>query len=59
MASLLTYQFSTLLAESIYNLLDVGANSYLPLSKRSYIFVVLGKETPWNTGTEVAPMIGV
>jgi len=55
MASLLTYQFSTLLAESIYNLLDVSANSYLPLSRRSYLFVTLGKETPWNAGTEVAP----
>jgi hypothetical protein len=58
MASLLTYQFSTLLAESIYNLLDVSANSYLPLSRRSYIFVTLGKETPWNTGTEIAPTPG-
>lgn len=58
MASLLTYQFSTLLAESIYDLLDVSANSYLPLNRRSYIFVTLGKETPWNTGTEVAPTPG-
>jgi len=58
MASLLTYQFSTLLAESIYNLLDVSANSYLPLNRRSYLFVTLGKETPWNTGTEVPPTPG-
>ena len=58
MASLLTYQFSTLLAESIYNLLDVSANSYLPLNRRSYVFVTLGKETPWNAGTEVAPTPG-
>lgn len=58
MASLLTYQFSTTLAESIYNLLDVAANSYLPLNKRSYIFAILGKETPWNDGTESAPTPG-
>jgi hypothetical protein len=58
MASLLTYQFSTLLAESIYNLLDVSSNAYLPLNRRSYLFAILGKETPWNAGTEVAPTPG-
>lgn len=58
MASLLTYQFSTILAESIYNLLDVGANAYLPLNKRSYLYVTLGTQIPWNSGTEVAPTPG-
>ena len=58
MASLLTYQFSTLLAQSIYDLLDVSANSYLPTNRKSYMFVSLGKETVWNTGTEVAPTPG-
>ena len=58
MASLLTYQFSTLLAQSIYDLLDVSANSYLPANRKSYMFVSLGKETVWNTGTEVAPTPG-
>jgi len=58
MASLLTYQFATTLAESIYNLLDVNANSYLPINRRSYIFAAVGKQTPWNVGTEVAPTPG-
>lgn len=58
MASLLTYEFSTLLAESVYNLLDIGANAYLPLNKRSYVYAVLGKQTPWNVGTETVPTPG-
>lgn len=55
MSTLLTYSFSTTIAKSFYDLLDVSANSYLPLNKRSYIFATLGKQTPWNTGTEIAP----
>lgn len=55
MSTLITYSLSTAIAKSFYDLLDVSANSYLPLSKRSYIFATLGKQTPWNTGTEVAP----
>lgn len=56
MSTLLTFSFSTTLAKSFYDLLDVRANSYLPLDRRSYIFATIGKQTPWNTGTEVAPI---
>jgi hypothetical protein len=55
MASTLTYQFSTLLAQNFYESLDIGANSYLPLNRRNYFFVSLGKPIPWNSGTEVPP----
>lgn len=58
MASLLTKQFSKLLAQNLYDLLDVSANSYLPANRQSYLFVALGKETPWNNGTEVVPTPG-
>lgn len=55
MSTLLTFSFSTTLAKSFYDLLDIRANSYLPLDKRSYLFATIGKQTPWNVGTEVAP----
>ncbi len=55
MSSLLTSSLKTLLAQKFYDLLDISANSYLPADKKSYLYVVLGKQTPWNTGTEVAP----
>ena len=55
MSTLLTYYFSTTTAKCFYDLLDVSANSYLPLNRRTYIFATLGKQTPWNTGLEVAP----
>lgn len=58
MASLITYQFSTLLAENFYNLLDVNANSYTPVGQQSYLFVTLGKQTVWNSGVESAPTPG-
>jgi hypothetical protein len=55
MASLITYQFSTVLAENFYNLLDVNANSYNPVNQQAYLFVTLGKQTVWNSGVESAP----
>lgn len=59
MSSILTKNFKITLAKQIQNLTDVSANSYLPLDKKSYIYVVLGRQLPWNTGTEVAPTPGV
>jgi len=48
MSSIITTNFSTLIAQQFLNLLDVGANSYLPLNRRSYVFVTIGKQTVWN-----------
>lgn len=53
MPALLTKKFKTLLAKQFYNLLDLGANAYLPEARRSYMYAFLGKQLPWNTGTEV------
>lgn len=41
------------MAKQIYNLLDLSANSYLPDSRKSYIYAFIGKNIPWNSGTEV------
>lgn len=51
----LTKNARILLAKQIYNLLDLSANSYLPDERKSYMYVVLGKQLPWNSGTEVVP----
>ena len=48
MSSIITTNFSTLIAQQFINLLDVNANSYLPVSRRSYVFATIGKQTPWN-----------
>jgi hypothetical protein len=48
MSSIITTNFSTLIAQQFINLLDVSANSYLPLDKRSFVFVTIGKQTVWN-----------
>ena len=55
MPSIITENLKVVLAEQIYNLLDLGANSYLPSSRQSYIYVTLGRQIPWNAGTEVVP----
>jgi hypothetical protein len=59
MSSTFTKNFKILLAKQVQNLTDVGANDYLPTDKKSYIYVVIGKQIPWNTGTEVAPAPGL
>ena len=55
MSSLLTKNFSILMSKQILNLLDVSANSYLPANKKSYMYVFLAKQNPWNNGTETVP----
>lgn len=55
MPSLFTKNFRIKLAEELKSLTDVAANETLPLEKKNYFYVVLGKQIPWNTGTEVAP----
>ncbi|MFZ9241637.1 MAG: hypothetical protein ACO239_00470 [Sediminibacterium sp.] len=55
MTSLITTTFKTLLARKFFDLLDINSNSYLPIDKRTYTFVGIGKQTPWNSGTEIAP----
>jgi hypothetical protein len=57
MSSIITNTFSTLIAQQFINILDVGANSYLPLSRRSYVFATIGKQTVWNQ-TDTAPTPG-
>ena len=54
MSTIITTNFSTLVAQQFINLLDVGANSYLPVNRRSYIFATIGKQTPWGT-TDTPP----
>lgn len=54
MSTIITTNFSTLIAQQFINLLDVGANSYLPVNRRSYIFATIGKQTPWGT-TDTPP----
>ena len=54
MSSIITNNFSTLIAQQFVNLLDVGANSYLPLNRKSYVFAAIGKQTPWGT-TDTPP----
>ena len=43
------------MAEQFLNMLNIGANSYLPDDRKSYVYAVIGKQTPWNTGTEIVP----
>lgn len=42
-----------MLGKQIFNLLDLSANSYLPSSRKSYLYAFLGKPLRWNSGTEV------
>ena len=53
MTTLITKNLKILLAKQFYNLLDIAANSYLPSSRKSYIYAFIGKHLPWNSGTEV------
>jgi hypothetical protein len=55
MSSTFTKNFRIKLAEQFKDLTDVSANETLSDEKKNYLYVVLGKQTPWNTGTEVAP----
>lgn len=34
--------------------MEIGANSYLPADRKSFVYAFLGKQLPWNSGTEVA-----
>jgi hypothetical protein len=54
MPSIITENFKILLAKQVYNLLEVGANSYLPEPRKSYVYALMGKQLRWNAGTEVA-----
>jgi hypothetical protein len=58
MSSTFTKNFKIQLAKAVQNLTDVSANSYLPTDKKSYVYVVLGRQLPWNSGTEVPPTPG-
>jgi len=53
MSSLITKNFKVLFANQLYDLLDLTANSYLPTTRRSYMYAFIGKQLPWNAGTEV------
>jgi hypothetical protein len=55
MSSIITKNLKVTLAEQVYNLLDLGSNTYLPSSRQSNLYAVLGKQLPWNVGTEVVP----
>lgn len=48
MPTKITKNFGILLAKQFYNLLELTANSYLPLSRKSYIHAVLGRQDPWS-----------
>lgn len=55
MSSLFTKNFKVLLAKQVQNWTDVSQNSNLSEDRKNYIYVVLGKQLSWNTGSEVAP----
>lgn len=55
MSSTFTNKFRNLMARQLESLTDIGANSYLPLSRQSYIYVVLGRQLAWSSPSEVAP----
>jgi len=48
MSYIFTKNFKILLAKQIYDLFDVSANSYLPASKKSYVYAVIGKQNAWS-----------
>ena len=48
MSSILTKNFKILLAKQVYDLLDLSANSYLPTSRKSYVYAVIGKQIAWT-----------
>ena len=53
MSALLTKNFKILMAQQVYNLLDLGANAYLPAERKSYLYAFFGRHLPWNAGVEV------
>lgn len=55
MSSTFTKKFRVMLARQVENLTDVGANSYLPSSRQSYVFAMIGHQLPWNDGVEIIP----
>lgn len=55
MSTLITTNFSQEIASKFIDMFDVSSNSYLPIAKRNYMFAIVGKQTPWNAGTEVVP----
>jgi hypothetical protein len=51
-----TQNFKILLAKQTYDLLDITANSYLPASKQSYVYALMGKQNAWtNEATPDTP----
>lgn len=55
MSSIFTKNFNVMLANKFHDIVDVGANSYLPESKKIYNYLILGRQLPWNDGVEVPP----
>lgn len=55
MSYLLTENFKIEMARSVYDLIDLSNNSLLPESKKSYLFAVLAKQTPWSADPELVP----
>lgn len=49
MPSLITNNFKILLAQQVYDLLDISANSYLPDSKKAYVYALIGKQNAWTS----------
>ena len=49
MSSLITKNFKILLAQQVFDLLDISANSYLPDSKKSYVYALIGKQIAWTS----------
>jgi hypothetical protein len=46
------------MAKQFLNLLNIGANSYLPDDRKVYIYAIIGKQTPWSDDPEVIPTPG-
>lgn len=58
MSALITNNFKTLLAKQVYNLLEIGANVYLPENRKSFIFAFIGKQLKWTNEPEIVPTPG-
>lgn len=53
-----TTNFKILMANELLNLLDTNLNNYLPADNRTVLYASIGKQLPWNVGTEIIPTPG-
>lgn len=59
MSTIFTKNFRVSLAKQVQSLTDIASNTYLPTDRKSYVYAVIGRQLPWNSGAEVAPTPGL